>query len=101
MKNYRNESLEILVKALLSLETEEECYSLLDDLCTVKELQDLSQRFETAVLLSEGMNYLQIAEMAGTSSATISRVNRCLQYGSGGYARVINKMKDTKTDENK
>ena len=96
MQNFRNESLSHLAKALLALETEEECLALLDDLCTVKELQDMSQRFETAVLLSEGKNYIQIAEAAGTSSATISRVNRCLQYGSGGYAKAIQKLKDGK-----
>lgn len=94
MQNFRNEALCTLVKALCSLETEEEYFALLDDLCTVKELQDMSQRFQTAVLLSEGQNYIQVGEKTGSSSATISRVNRCLQYGSNGYANAIQKLKE-------
>lgn len=94
MQNYRDEALDILVRALIHIDSSEEAYAFLDDLCTVKELHDLSQRLETAILLSEGKNYQQIAEKAGTSTATISRVSRCLQYGDGGYRTVIEKLKN-------
>jgi len=92
MHGYRDESLENLVKAIINIDSEEECYAFLDDLCTIRELQDMAQRFETAVLLTNGMNYQQIAEKVGASTATISRVNRCLQYGEGGYKAVIEKI---------
>lgn len=75
--------------AVLSLKTSEECQAFFLDVCTIKELQDLSQRFQVAVLLSEGKNYQEISRQTSVSSATISRVNRCLLYGDGGYRTVL------------
>lgn len=83
---------EKLVQALMSFRTEEECRAFLEDLCTIKELQDMIQRFDTAILLSQGRNYQEISARVGISTATISRVSRCLNYGSGGYRRAIENM---------
>ena len=79
--------------AVLSLTTEEECRAFFDDVCTIKELQDLSQRLEVAFLLDSGKNYQEISKATSVSSATISRVNRCLVYGDGGYRTVISRAK--------
>ncbi len=81
-------------KAVLSLKTEAECRSFFEDVCTIKELQDLSQRLEVAFLLEEGKNYQEISKMTSVSSATISRVNRCLVYGDGGYRTVIGRVRE-------
>ena len=83
-----------LYKAILMLETEEECYNFFQDLCTVSELRSMEQRYEVATLLSEGMVYSDILERTGASSATISRVNRALLNGTGGYVSVLGKMKE-------
>jgi len=80
--------------AVLKLKTEDECRAFFDDVCTIKELQDLIQRFQVALMLDQGMNYLEISRQTSVSSATISRVNRCLVYGDGGYRTVIERMKD-------
>ena len=82
-----------LMEALLCLRTPEEAYQLFEDLCTVKEIQDMAQRLEIAFLLKQGTKYQDVADRTGVSSATISRVNRCLLYGSGGYRRALEKMK--------
>lgn len=81
-----------LYKAILKLETLEECKHFFDDLCTVTELQALEQRYQVAIYLSKGMIYNEILEKTGASSATISRVNRSLQYGKGGYAVVFERL---------
>lgn len=81
-----------LYKAILKLETLEECKHFFDDLCTVTELQALEQRYQVATYLSKGMIYNEILEKTGASSATISRVNRSLQYGKGGYAMVFERL---------
>lgn len=82
-----------LFAAILSLKTEEECRLFFDDLCTIKELSDLSQRLEVACLLSAGKNYLDISKETGASTATISRVGKCLNYGEGGYRTILERMK--------
>ena len=82
-----------LYKAILSLESEEECRALLQDLCTISELRALEQRMEVAMLLDEGHIYSSILARTGVSSATISRVNRCLRYGAGGYQSVIPRLR--------
>lgn len=82
-----------LYQAILSLETVEECMAFFSDLCTVMELQAMGQRYQVAVLLSQGMIYNDILEQTGASSATISRVNRSLQYGEGGYQIVFDRLK--------
>ena len=78
--------------AIRSLETKDECRAFFDDICTIKELQDLMQRLQVALMLSKGMNYQEISNMTSVSSATISRVNRCLNYGEGGYVTVLERM---------
>jgi TrpR-related protein YerC/YecD len=83
-------------RAILTLETEEECYKLFEDICTVKELEAISQRLEVASQLSAGKNYNTVSENTGASSATISRVNKCLLYGDGGYQMVLERMGDKK-----
>ena len=82
-----------LYEAILSLKNMDECCKFFDDLCTVAELRAMEQRFEVAVLLSKGMIYNDILEKTGASSATISRVNRSLNYGAGGYEAVFGEMK--------
>ncbi len=82
-----------LFEAVLSLESFEECAAFFEDICTIKELQDLSQRLSVAEMLNDGEKYQAIEERTGASTATISRVNKCLNYGSGGYRAVLEKMK--------
>ena len=87
-----------LYKAVLKLETLEECKHFFDDLCTVTELQALEQRYQVATYLSKGMIYNEILEKTGASSATISRVNRSLQYGKGGYAVVFERLAEDEAE---
>ena len=81
------------MKAVLSLENEEDAYRFFEDLCTIPEIRSISQRLEVAMLLKKGETYQKIAEETGASSATISRVNRSLSYGAGGYDRVLKEIK--------
>lgn len=80
---------DMLYQSILSLQTLEDCYRFFDDLCTITELRSFVQRFEVAQMLNDGITFHIIAEKTGASTATISRVNRCLQYGSDGYRRVL------------
>ena len=89
MDKIRNQSVENLVQVVAQMESADDVYNFLSDLCTIKELQDMAQRFEMALLLKEGANYQSVAGKVGASSATISRVNRCLMYGNGGYEKAI------------
>ena len=82
-----------LYKAILELQNEEDCYNFFQDLCTVSELRAMEQRFEVASLLYDGMIYNDILERTGASSATISRVNRSLSYGTGAYAKIFEARK--------
>ena len=82
-----------LFDAILSLQSKEECYSFFEDLCTINELLSLSQRFEVAKMLTDKRTYLDISEKTGASTATISRVNRSLNYGNDGYEMVFARMK--------
>ena len=86
------EQLKLLTEVLLSLKTEDEARSLLSDLCTIREMQDLGQRLEVARLLRRQMTYSDIAQQTGAYTATISRVNRCLVYGAGGYRTVLERL---------
>ena len=83
----------LLYQAILALETPEECRAFFQDLCTVAELRSMEQRFEVASLLDDGMIYNDILQRTGASSATISRVNRALQYGANGYKTVLPRLK--------
>ena len=88
----KKEKSDLLYKAILTLESEEECYRFFQDLCTISELRSMEQRYEVASLLNDGMIYNDILEKTGASSATISRVNRSLIFGAGGYESVLEKM---------
>ena len=102
-KKLRTEAVDHLFDAILSLEYREECYSFFEDVCTVNELLSLSQRFEVAKMLREHRTYLDIAEKTGASTATISRVNRSLNYGNDGYYRVFERlgMLEKESEDNK
>ena len=91
-KKIKTDAVDHLFEAILSLESREECYSFFEDLCTVNELRSLSQRFEVAAMLRDHKTYLDIAEKTGASTATISRVNRSLNYGNAGYEMVFSRM---------
>ena len=88
----KNDQADNLARAFLSLETEEDCYRLFEDLFTIREIQDLSQRLEVAQLLKSQATYTEIVEKTGVSTATIGRVNRALNYGAGGYQKVLDKL---------
>lgn len=92
MKKLRNASLDRLFQTILNLETIDECYDYFEDICTIKEIEDMAQRLDTAILLSEGMSYQKITEKVNVSTATIGRVSKCLNYGSGGYKNAIEKL---------
>ena len=92
--NLRDEHMDQLFQAILTLEDLDQCYELFSDLCTVTELLAMKQRFWVAQLLREGCIYSDIVEVTGASTATISRVNRSLQYGDGGYARALDGLED-------
>lgn len=93
MKDIHTESVERLFKVIAELRTVEECYSFFQDVCTVNEILDMAQRFDTAVMLYNGENYINVTQKMGISTATISRVNKCLQKGNGGYRSAIEKLK--------
>ena len=92
IKKIRTEEVDHLFDAILSLKDKEECYTFFEDVCTVNELLSLSQRFEVAHMLREQKTYLDIAEKTGASTATISRVNRSLNYGNDGYDMVFERL---------
>ena len=91
-KKIKNDAVDFLFDAILCLESRDECYSFFEDLCTVNELLSLSQRFEVAYMLKDHKTYLEIAERTGASTATISRVNRSLNYGNDGYDLVFSRI---------
>ena len=92
-KTIRTEAVDSLFEAILCLKDKEECYTFFEDICTINELLSLSQRFEVAMMLREQKTYLEIAEKTGASTATISRVNRSLNYGTKGLDMVIERTK--------
>ena len=94
MSKIKSEELDRLYEAILSLRTPEECAKFFDDLCTIKELQDLSQRLAVAEMLNAGRSYSDICESTGASTATISRVSKALNYGSDGYRLILDRRKN-------
>ena len=100
-KRNRKQRRDNMYEAILTLETLDECKRFFDDLCTVTELQAMEQRYQVAVYLSEGMIYNDILDKTGASSATISRVNRSLQYGADGYSVAFKRMAELEKEENK
>lgn len=99
---HHTEDIKAFFEAILRLESTEECAAFFEDICTIRELQDISQRLKVASMLDEGNNYKEICDRTGASTATISRVNRCLIYGSGGYRAALDKTpKKEQNDEGK
>lgn len=96
MQYIESDSLNQLFDAIVSLKSREECSKFFEDICTVKEMLDLAQRLDVAVLLDQGASYQTIAQQINVSTATISRVSRCLNYGSGGYRMVLDRMEEAK-----
>jgi len=101
MKDESRRGCDLLYEAVLSLENMDECKKFFSDLCTVGELRAMAQRFEVALLLSDGMIYNDILERTGASSATISRVNRSLHYGANGYQKVLHRLKERRESDGK
>jgi TrpR-related protein YerC/YecD len=96
IEKLRGKELDQLFKSILSLKDLEECYRFFDDLCTVNEIQSLAQRLEVARMLSEGFTYHKIESETGASTATISRVKRCLNYGNDAYQMALERVHDKK-----
>lgn len=94
MKKLHNKDVDALFEAILSLKTVEECYSFFEDACTIKEIIEIAQRLKAAKMLRNGVNYAEISKETGMSTATISRVNKCLEYGNGGYNIVLDRLNE-------
>ena len=101
MNKLHEPSVERLFDAILTLQNRDECYRFFEDVCTVNEILDLAQRFDVARMLTDGKIYNEISKETGASTATISRVNKCLQYGSDGYRLVLERIreKEEKSDD--
>ena len=91
-RQYSDSNLRYLIQAILMLQTQEECLSFFEDLCTVSELQEMARRLQAAKMLKSNYVYSDIAEHTGLSTATISRVNRCLKYGNDGYRTILERL---------
>lgn len=98
MKPLHNPDVDALFDAILSLKDRDECYAFFEDVCTVKEILDISQRLKAAGMLASGACYADISRETGMSTATISRVSKCLEYGAGGYKTVLERQKDTTSE---
>ena len=94
MDKLHSPSMDRLFQSILNLNTMEECYAYFEDLCTVKELKDMAQRLDTAILLHQGCSYQSICQQVDVSSATVGRVSKCLNYGTGGYRNAIAKLEE-------
>ncbi len=88
----KNPHTDLLMQAVLTLETEDDAYRFFEDICTIAEIKSMAQRLSVATLLRRGEKYQEIARITGASTATISRVNRCLNYGAEGYTRVLDRL---------
>ncbi len=99
MEKLHTDQVDELFEAILSLKNTEECYRFFEDVCTVKEIMDIAQRLKTAKMLSEGANYQEINKETGCSTATISRVRRCLEYGAGGYRTVLARVAQKESEQ--
>ena len=92
MSKMHKPEVDMLFEAILSLETIDECYKFFEDACTIKEMLEIAQRLKAAKMLRDGVNYAEITKETCMSTATISRVNRCLEYGEGGYSMVLDRL---------
>ena len=98
-RKLKDEDMDILFRGILKLQTVEDCYDFCEDLCTIAELRAIVQRFQVARMLDEGRIYSDIVQETGASTATISRVNKCLVYGSDGYRKMLDRLKEDETAE--
>ena len=98
-RKLKDEDMDILFRGILKLQTVEDCYDFFEDLCTIAELRAMEQRFQVARMLDEGRIYSDIVQETGASTATISRVNKCLVYGSDGYRKMLDRLKEDETAE--
>ena len=96
MDKFKTSLTDNLCRAILSLESMDECYKFFEDVCTIKEIQEIAQRLEVARLLKEKRAYNDVAKATGASTATISRVNKCISYGTGGYDIVLERLGNDK-----
>ncbi len=96
MATWHTQQTDDLFRAILTLNTVEECYAFFEDACTIKEITEIAQRLQVAKLLSAGTSYAAVTKEVGVSTATISRVNKCLEYGNGGYQMVMERTKEEK-----
>lgn len=94
MSDWHNISTDGLCQALLSLRTQEECYAFLEDICTIKEVLNMAQRLTVTKMLAKGASYAEISKKTGVSTATISRISKCYEYGTGGYRLVIGRCEE-------
>ena len=101
MKKLHTKDVDALFEAILSLKNIDECYRFFEDACTVKEILDIAQRLKAAKMLKAGKNYIEVCAETGMSSATISRVSRCLEYGDGGYDLVIKRTEENNDNSEK
>ena len=92
---FKREDIDELFKAILLLQDEEDCYRFFEDICTVNEIQAIAQRLQVAKLLSENKTYSEIENITKASTATISRINKCLVYGSDGYRRILERLAES------
>lgn len=99
MANWKTPEVEELFEAILTLNTAEECQAFFEDACTIREILDIAQRFQVAGRLCKGENYAVISKETGVSTATISRVSKCLEFGSGGYRNVLEKLKEKRKND--
>lgn len=99
MGHFDNKLIQRFFAAVLKLKSIEDCEAFFDDVCTIKEVENMSSRLEVAFLLNDGMNYLDIAKQTGVSTATISRVSKCLNYGPGGYKLAIDRLSEDNKEE--
>ena len=99
MNKLHNKEVDTLFKAILSLNSVEECYKFFEDACTIKEVLEIAQRLKAAKMLTDGVNYAVISKETGMSTATISIVNRCLEYGNGGYAMILERLAKAENKE--
>lgn len=93
MESFHNEMTDELMDTIVGLKTRKDCYDFFEDVCTIKEILDMSKRLEAAKLLDDGLSYKEVIAKIGISTATLSRISRALNYGSGGYAKVIKNKK--------
>ena len=99
MNKLHSKSVDRLFQSFLNLNSLEDCYAYFEDLCTIKEIQDMAQRLDTAILLSQGQSYQKITEEVDVSTATIGRVSKCLNYGTGGYQKAISSLQKGASEE--